>query len=150
MTYDSNPTAFGVSDEVSTINPFTSSGGGQYGLNLEYTQDTGLHWYWYYTPGSWHSGGFMPGGSVTGNIAYGNGDWTGLFNNYGGKLGWASGGDFNSTDFTNGGYWGMNFGWGSVPRNWGESERYKLYICLPSALRVDVEHSAVCLAEICG
>ena len=39
---------------------------------------------------------------------------------------------------------------GARAPNWDGTERYKLYICVPSALRIDVEHSAVCLAEVCG
>lgn len=37
--------AAGLSLEVSTINPFSSSGGGSYGLNFEYTSSSGAHWY---------------------------------------------------------------------------------------------------------
>ncbi|MCM3901796.1 MAG: RHS repeat-associated core domain-containing protein [Pyrinomonadaceae bacterium] len=39
--------AAGISFEISTINPFTSGGGGSYGLNLEYTSDAGFHLYAY-------------------------------------------------------------------------------------------------------
>lgn len=117
----STVTGFGVNVEVSTINPVTSSGGGQYGLNLEYTQSSGWHLYKYYTPKSCSAGGYLPGVSVTGNIAYGSGDWTGLFNNYSAAYDWMSGGFLNSPDFTGGGYYGINFGWGKGPAGFGTS-----------------------------
>jgi hypothetical protein len=35
------PSSWGISFEVSTINPFTSGGGGEYGLNFQYTDAEG-------------------------------------------------------------------------------------------------------------
>ncbi len=64
----------GITVSVSTINPFTSGGGGTYGFNLEYTSGGGWGLYSVGTPNDVPSQGFLPGLSVTLNGATGNGD----------------------------------------------------------------------------
>jgi RHS repeat-associated protein len=87
--------AFGVSLEVTWIIP-TSGGGGIYGVNLEYTSDTGWQFYKYYTPQSCQSEGFDVGASAQVNVATGDGPWTGPFNNFVGNVGPYNGSYFYS------------------------------------------------------
>jgi hypothetical protein len=70
--------SFGPSLELSTINPFTSFGGGAYGGNLQYVPGYGVDFYTYGTPSNQASLGWTQGISLTGNLAYGEGAWTGL------------------------------------------------------------------------
>ncbi len=72
-------TAFGFALTFSSVNPFTSGGGGVYGLNLEFTKDAGWHLYKFNTPNECSSAGFNPGASLTMNVAVGSGPWTGPF-----------------------------------------------------------------------
>ncbi len=103
--------AAGISGEVSTINPFTSGGGGSYGFNLEYTSDSGLHLYTYSTPNNAGSVGFLPGVSLTANVATGNGDWTGPFESGNGSFGPFTGGYFQSpANQPDPGYFGLTLG----------------------------------------
>ncbi len=103
--------AVGISFEASTINPFTSGGGGSYGINFEYTSSSGFAAYKYGTPNNVASVGFLPGVSATVNIATGNGDWTGLFNSGNGSFGVVTGGYFQSPpDQPDPGYFGVQAG----------------------------------------
>ena len=99
--------ALGISLDISTINPFTSGGGGVYGLNLEYTSDAGWNLYTFNTPNDQPSSGFAPGVSLTVNGALGNGSWEGPFNAVNGSYGAVTAGQFNSTD---NGYYGLQGG----------------------------------------
>jgi hypothetical protein len=102
---------FGI--EISTINPFTSGGGGAYGINLEYTSTSGWHLYKYSTPNNTSSLGFAPGICFSGNLAMGTGDWTGPFENGTGNLGPITGGYFQSPpDESEPGYFGGSLGIG--------------------------------------
>ena len=104
-------TAGGLSLEISTINPVTSGGGGVFGCNLEYTSDSGLHWYGYHTPNDVDSLGYLPGVSFTGNIATGHGDWTGPFEIGNGAFDIITGGYFHTpADQPEVGYFGLTFG----------------------------------------
>ena len=71
--------AQGVSADVSTINPWTSGGGGSYGFNLQYLPGRGLALYGFSTPNNTSSVGFDVGGSITVNGAVGSGPWRGDF-----------------------------------------------------------------------
>lgn len=106
--------AFGISFSVSTINPFTSGGGGNYGINLEYTSSCGLHLYGFGTPNGQPSTGFSLGAGVAVNAATGTGSWEGPFLQDEGNIGPASGGGFESPGATldNGGYIGAQIGAG--------------------------------------
>jgi hypothetical protein len=56
------------------------------------------------------------GPSLTGNLAMGKGEWTGLFNNGGGSTGPVAFGFFSSPDNQpEPGYSGLFFGWGKGP-----------------------------------
>lgn len=101
----------GFSLEFSTINPFSSGGGGSYGINWEYTSSTGSHLYTFSTPNNVRSAGFLPGVSLTGNIATGNGDWSGPFESGAGSYGPITGGFFHTPANQPGpGYFGLSFG----------------------------------------
>jgi len=108
--------AAGGSLEFSTINPFTSGGGGvMYGINWEYTSSSGGHWYTYSTPNNVGSAGFLPGVSVQVNAATGTGDWTGPFESGAGSYWFITGGYFHtSLDQPDPGYFGISIGgtWG--------------------------------------
>jgi hypothetical protein len=98
---------------VSTINPFTSGGGGGYGVNFEYTSDAGWHVYSYGTPNNQCSSGFELGASATFNYAFGNGEWTGPFEQVDTNIGLISFGQFDSPGGTfQNGYYGGQFGLG--------------------------------------
>jgi RHS repeat-associated protein len=90
------PIAQGVSGDISTINPFTSGGGGSYGLNLQYVPGEGLALYGFVTPNDIASVGFDVGGSLTINGAIGSGPWTGDFITAMGTVGSATFGGFGS------------------------------------------------------
>jgi len=109
--------AAGISIELSTINPFTSGGGGAYGINLEYTSSGGLGLYTYGTPNDLASSGWAPGVSAQVNGAWGTGEWTGLFEGGGGGIGVISGSYFNSPDWIpdDGYYLGASMGVGVSP-----------------------------------
>jgi hypothetical protein len=101
--------AFGFSFEFSSINPFTSGGGGAYGINLEYTSCNGWGVYTYNTPNSMPSYGFIPGVSVTANAATGTGAWTGPFVTSQAAAGPLTAGAFQSIP-SNPGYTGFQAG----------------------------------------
>jgi len=104
--------AGGISLDISTINPFTSSGGGTYGVNIEYTSSGGLHVYGYNTPNEQGSAGLDIGWSLTANIATGNGEWTGDFDSYNGAYGPVTGGVFHTPlDSDDVGYFGIQAGY---------------------------------------
>lgn len=88
--------ATGISFSFSTINPFTSGGGGTYGLNIEWTKGTGLAVYTYGTPNTTPSQGFLLGAGVSLNAATGRGPWSGLFDSTTGAYGPVNGGFFES------------------------------------------------------
>jgi len=88
--------AFGFSLDLSTINPFTSTGGGTYGINLQYTSEVGWNVYVYGTPNNVQSVGFEVGLSGTFNLALGRGNWTGPFDQYTGSYGLVQAGFFNT------------------------------------------------------
>ena len=71
------PAALGVSFDLSTIG--FSSGGGSYGLNLEYVPGDGLGFYTFGTKDNSTSAGFDVGASLTANVAFGSGPWSGDF-----------------------------------------------------------------------
>jgi RHS repeat-associated protein len=85
---------FGASVEISTVNTFTSGGGGVYGLNTQYTYATGFVPYGYYTP-SGSAIGSNAGLSATVNLGLGSGAFTGLFSNA----------VLSGSIFTGGSYW---------------------------------------------
>jgi RHS repeat-associated protein len=119
--------AAGFNLEVSTINPFTSGSGGSYGINLQYTSDAGWHLYTYGTPNDTGSVGFLPGVSLTGNVATGNGDWTGPFESGNGSFGPFTGGYFQTpANQPDPGYFGLTFGGALGPPGLGfTSTTYK-------------------------
>ena len=103
--------AAGLSLEISTINPFTSGGGGSYGINLQYTSDSGWHLYTYNTPNDVGSLGFLPGISLTGNAATGTGAWTGPFETSTGSFWLFTSGYFQTPpDQPDLGHFGLSFG----------------------------------------
>jgi len=74
----------GISGEVSFVQPLSSGGGSAAGLNLQLLSkgpDEGLALYTY-SPGKDNSVGVNIGASLQFNITWGDGEWTGLFNNY--------------------------------------------------------------------
>jgi RHS repeat-associated protein len=87
--------AFGINLEVTVIIP-TSGGGGIYGLNWEYTSDTGWQWYKYFTPQNCQSVGLVVGAGAQVNFATGDGTWAGPFDNIVGNYGPYTGGYFSS------------------------------------------------------
>ena len=108
--------AGGISFEFSTINPFTSGGGGSYGLNAQYTSDSGFHFYTYSTPNDVGSTGLLVGPSVQVNVATGTGAWTGDFQSINGSYGLFTGGYFQTPpDQQDPGYAGISFGLGKGP-----------------------------------
>ena len=110
-------TAGGISIEVSTINPWTSGGGGTYGLNLEYTKSNGWGLFTYNTPNKTPSSGFLVGPSVQMNVATGTGDWSGPFDSGAGSFGPITGGSFVSSPGAGetAGYFGFSLGLGKGP-----------------------------------
>jgi len=120
---NSNHLSSGVSVSGSTINPFTSGGGGVWGRN------------WQSIPGgtsTFNTYNFSGGGAgldVSGSIqsvwAWGNGSWTGQFNSIN-----ASAGIFSASVFWTpgkGGYIGFTFGLGlglSIPQGAFEVTNY--------------------------
>jgi RHS repeat-associated protein len=105
--------ATGISFSFSTINPFTSGGGGTYGLNIEWTKGTGLAVYTYGTPNTTPSQGFLLGAGVSLNAATGRGPWSGLFDSTTGAYGPVNGGFFESPPGgKDPGYFGLEIGAG--------------------------------------
>ena len=88
--------AIGISFEFSTINPFSSGGGGSYGINIEYTSSSGWGLYYYITPNDQASQGFLVGPSIEVNFAEGSGSWTGPFDVGAGSFDVIGGGYFHS------------------------------------------------------
>lgn len=113
-TFFNTYNAFGLSAALSTINPFTSGGGGTYGVNIEYTEHDGLIVYTYNTPTNQGSAGVGLGGSLQFNFAKGDGSWAGLFTETGGSYGIYSGGYFSSPP-GQGDWHGVALGWALGP-----------------------------------
>jgi hypothetical protein len=113
--------AFGISFEFSTINFFTSGGGGAYGINLEYTSYNGLALYGYKTPNTTSSSGFLVGPSCTVNGATGTGPWTGLFKTSAASYDILTAGAFQSLP-ANSGYTGYQAGFGKGPPRAGTTQ----------------------------
>jgi RHS repeat-associated protein len=112
--------ATGINFEFSTINPFTSGGGGSYGVNIEWTAGDGLAIYTYGTPQKTPSKGFLVGPSITANAAVGKGGWSGPFDSAAGSFSVVSGGAFWSTPGADDpGYFGLNLGVGKGPPGLG-------------------------------
>ena len=129
--YASNSTngwAWGFSAEICTINPFTSSGGGvQFGINLQWTSESGWHLYSYSTPHDVPSHGFLIGGDATFNYAEGSGSWTGQFNSVGGSVDIISGSIF-WTPGSGPGWRGYSIGLGVGPPGIGITQTdYKFW-----------------------
>jgi RHS repeat-associated protein len=104
--------SYGISAGVSTINPATSGGGGSYGISLQYTPDSGWHWYKYYTPPKQPSCGFQLGFSATVNAAIGHGAWTGPFEQVEGNIGPVAFGQFDTPGGSEqNGYYGFQLGY---------------------------------------
>jgi hypothetical protein len=125
--------SFGLSFEVATINPFSSFGGGAYGVNLQYVPGYGVGLYTYGTPNEQGSSGWAPGISLTGNVAYGESAWTGLFDSAQGGFGPLSFSQFNSPlhgpDL---GYYGGSLGVGISPTFGGLGTTTTNYDTVPS------------------
>jgi RHS repeat-associated protein len=115
--------AFGLSFEFSTINPWSSGGGGSYGINAEYTSDAGWNLYAYGTPNDQSSEGLLIGPSLQFNGALGNGDWAGPFQGAGGSYGTICGGYFETANPAPGdpGYFGLSLGFGKGPPGVGRT-----------------------------
>jgi len=94
LLHPCDPVAVGASIDVSTINPFTSGGGGSYGVNLEFVGGQGLGVYTFATPSDSASIGVDIGASATVNRAYGSGPWEGDFYTVMGSVGYVTGGGF--------------------------------------------------------
>jgi RHS repeat-associated protein len=95
---DPNGWGCGLSFDLDVILPFLSGGGGSWGVNLQYLSagpNSGLRVYGY-APADSPSTGFSLGAGVQVNVAWGNGGWTGLFDNYGGSVGPFGGSFFES------------------------------------------------------
>jgi len=106
--------ATGFSLGFSYINPFTSGGGGSFGLNLEYTSNCGWNIYGYGTPENQDSNGFSLGFSAQANVATGSGNWSGPFQDYMASYGLFGGSYFQSP--TGQGNWqGLSFGFSAGP-----------------------------------
>lgn len=87
--------AIGISLDVSTINPWSSGGGGVYGINIESGPREEAAVYFYYTPNDIRSTGFDVGGSLTLNAGFGDsGEWTGRTEQVTGSYGLLGGGAF--------------------------------------------------------
>lgn len=133
------PTAYGISGEVTIVAPILSSGGGTAGLNLQWTREQGWAVYTY-APADVPSEGFAFGAAGQLNVANGSGPWSGDFVNVEGSLGPVGGGRFWSpgidpsaspTNSING-YAGYNFGAsiGPVPYGLGMSRTTTRYTCV--------------------
>ena len=108
----------GLTIDISFIQPVTSGGGGSIGLNDQYLStgpDQGLR-AWGYLPAPDPSHGLSIGISLQGNIAIGNGPYSGLFDNYGGSIGPVGASYFESPGVrqTFDGWQGISIGW-----SWG-------------------------------
>ena len=107
--------AFGISFDVSSVMSLLGNGGGTYfGYNLQYTDFAGWGEYKYRTPDDIGSMGFLIGPSLTFNVAWGTGPWTGLFNSYMASASYLTGGLFLTpmTPGADSGYAGFSFGVG--------------------------------------
>jgi RHS repeat-associated protein len=115
--------AFGFSFEFSTINPWSSGGGGSYGINAEYTSDAGWNLYTYGTPNDQPSEGLLIGPSLQFNGALGNGDWAGPFRGATGGYGPICGGYFETANPSPSepGYFGFSLGLGKGPPGVGRT-----------------------------
>jgi RHS repeat-associated protein len=125
----------GFSFEISTINLFASGGGGAYGINPQYVPGYGWDLYLYGTPNDKASSGWAPGISLTGNLAYGEGAYTGLFKSAQGGLGLFSFSQFNSPlEGPDLGYYGISFGPGYSPTFGGLGTTTTNYVSATSLL----------------
>ena len=109
----------GISAEADFIQPLTSEGGGAVGANLQYLSDgpdEGLALYTY-TPGSANSFGLNIGIGLQLNVTWGNGGWTGLFDNLALGVNKFGAGFFQSpcADKTGEGWQGVSLGGGLGP-----------------------------------
>lgn len=86
--------AAGIEFDLAAILPILSGGGGIAGVNIQYTSEEGLGFYWVY-PSKNPSYGFALGASVQIVGGWGSGSWEGPFNSVG-----ASGGPFGGAAFT--------------------------------------------------
>ncbi len=109
------PDAIGLSLTTTVIFELLSGGGGQFGLNLECTVDTGCGLYGIVPEPGTSSGGFSVSVlALEANAAWGNGSWRGPFNNvlanagiFGGSGFYTAGVDPTMTSQT---YFGVSFG----------------------------------------
>jgi RHS repeat-associated protein len=130
------PDSAGVAMGADMVIPGFGGGGGSFGLNLQWTRDQG--WALYaYGPDETDAFGYSVGGSCQVNVAWGSGEWTGLFENYSASYKWISGGYFQSPDFWSNdqpGYVGVSLGVGASPPKVGPpvSASYTVtnYVCL--------------------
>ncbi|GIE94647.1 FG-GAP-like repeat-containing protein [Paractinoplanes rishiriensis] len=109
----------GISLDLSFIQPFTSGQGGSLGINLQFLSagpDRGFK-IWKYVPAADPSAGLSVGASLQFNLAWGNGEWSGLFDNYGGGVGRWGGAAFESPGAaeTQEGWQGVSIGPGVGP-----------------------------------
>jgi YD repeat-containing protein len=74
-------TAYGVSAELTLINSLASNPGGAYGYNLEHTPAMGWQLYFFTPSDTGSTTGLNVGAGLQFNVAVGDGEWTGLFNN---------------------------------------------------------------------
>jgi RHS repeat-associated protein len=88
--------AHGATLDLSTINPFTSGGGGSIGINAQYVPGEGYGIYTFSTPRSSGSSGFDIGAALTVNVAGGSGPWSGDFLNAMGSLYYGTFGGFGT------------------------------------------------------
>jgi RHS repeat-associated protein len=96
LEYLCPPYAQGYSFDASTINPFSSSGGTSFGVNMQYVPGEGYGLYTFSTPSDVHSVGFDVGVSLTINRAIGSGPWSGDFYTAMGAIGPITFGAFGS------------------------------------------------------
>ncbi len=109
----------GLSGELSFVQPLTSGGGGAVGVNLQYLSEgpdegPGL---FTYTPGKDGTVGVNIGVSLQFNVTWGNGGWTGLFENLALGVNKFGAGYFQSpcADKTGEGWQGVSVGVGVGP-----------------------------------
>jgi hypothetical protein len=106
----------GLSLQISSVIPGMSGGGGIAGFNVQVfagPSDFGFGIYEYNTPSSDNSIGVSAGASLTGNVAWGNGQYTGLFTQLEANVSDISAGYFTTTgmqSFSDPGFVGGNAG----------------------------------------
>jgi RHS repeat-associated protein len=120
VNLDAPETKFGWAAGIELDGTFimpTSGGGGQVGLNLEYTSDNGFGLF-LVTPTSAASEGVGVGLSLNANVAVGHGSWAGPFENRNAGIGALGVGHFQSSPGSYGpgeGYAGISVGVGKGP-----------------------------------